>query len=353
MHMDFTKDKNPTALYEVGIKAGDKLPDYVKEATLLQEEDVVSLSHIAFADPVNRLHPIHTKAATFMSAVYLAGNGLVDSAEFSAVKSAAALFDIEEDIDFAISLIPQAEKSAYDYNNVENQYALDFSIEEDDSWKAYPINSSVEVTKAATDAVKDWVDGHIPTDWFYHASKNIVKRAGELGISRNELPERIWHLGEERMVDFDIASLGVSERGRFVEDTHEYDAALKQAKEGTITVDDAIDKWMGLDAVNNINHLKVASPHECFYSGVKISHINELAENNVFISDVLVPMAELKKLASNEFKNVKRAFRKETADKIIGILSVSEKSAAEITKDISSLEKVQQKELLSILLKVA
>lgn len=357
MTMDFTKDKNPTALYEVGIKAGENLPDYVKEATLLQEEDVVSLNDCAFADPVNRLHPIHTKAATFMSAVYMAGNGLANSKEFETVKAAAALFDIEKDIEEALSLLPQTEKAAFDYNNVEKQYALTFNIEEDDSWKAYPIGNTVEVTKAATDVVKDWYDGHIPTDWFYHAAKNIVKKANELKINRNEIPDRVWNLGEERMVDFNNASVGIIERSRLGVDIQEYSSALKQASEGKITVDEATDIWMGLDAANNINHLRVSSPHECFYSGVKLAHVEALSENNVFISDIMVPVKEVTKLLNNDSRYIKRAFRKETADKIISLVSTltdgNAKAAAEVTSGISTLEKTQQKELLNLLLKVA
>jgi hypothetical protein len=355
--MDFTKDNNPTALYEVGIKAGESLPHYVKEATLLQEEDVVSLNDCAFADPVKRLHPIHTKAATYMSAVYLAGNGMRDSKEFEVVKSAAALFEIEKDIDAALDLLPQTEKSAFDYNNVENQYALTFNIEEDDSWKSYPIGNSVEVTKSATDVVRDWLDGHIPTDWFYHAAKNIVKKANELKLHRNEIPERVWNLGEERLVDFDTAEVGVNERARLGIDTQDYTVALKQASEGKITVEEATDIWMGLDAVNNVSHIRTSSPHECFYSGVKLAHVEALSENNVFISDIMVPAKDVTKLLENDSKHIKRAFRKETADKIISLVSTltggNTKSAAEVTNGISTLEKTQQKELLNLLLKVA
>lgn len=353
MTMDFTKDQNPTALYEVGIKAGDSLPNYVKEASILQEEDLVSLHDCAFADQANRLHPIHTKAATYMSAVYLAGAGKVDSKEFKAVKEAAALFDIEEDIDAALSLLPQAEKSADAHELASEKYALSFQIEEEDTWKAYAINNEVDVTKAATDAVRDWNDGHIPTDWFFHASRNIVKRASELNIPRDEIPEKVWRFGEERLVDFNNVDYAIGER-QFagVSDVSEYTQALKQASAGEITVEQAIDTWMGLDAANNISHKRVTSPHEAFYSGAKVAFLKDLSETNIFLADIMVPAQEFTKLAADNYKAVKMAFRKESADKIIDILA-NVKNAAETTAKLASLESNQQKHLLSLLLKVA
>jgi hypothetical protein len=348
--MDFTKDQNPTALYEVGIKAGDSLPDYVKEASILQAEDLVSLHDCAFADQANRLHPIHTKAATYMSAVYLAGEGKIDSKEFASVKEAAALFDIEQDIEDAVALLPQAEKSAHELAH--EKYALSFQVEEEDTWKAYAINNEVEVTKAATEVVRDWNDEYIPTDWFFHAARNIVKAASTLNIPRNEIPDKIWRFGEERLVDFDNVDFAIGERSRAgVSDVSEYTQALKQASAGTISVEQAIDTWMGLDAVNNISHKRITSPHEAFYSGAKVAYLQELAEKNIFVSDIMIPAEEFNKLASDNYKLVRMAFRKEAADNIINILS--EKDAAKTTAKIASLESNQQKQLLSLLLKVA
>jgi hypothetical protein len=355
--MDFITDKNPTALYEVGIKAGDKLPDYVKEAHMLQEEDVSNLASAAFADRSNRLHPIHTKAATYMSAVYLAGAGKTDSAEFAAVKQAAAFYDIEEDIDFAISLIPAQIKSA-SAELLTEKYALNFSVEEDDSWQAYPINTDVEVTKAATEVIRDWMDDHIPSDWLFHAAQNIVKQAHSLGIQHNDIPQRIWDMGEERMVDFDHAlEIAYSRQASRPAAGNDYVNVTKQASEGAITVDAALDQWMTLDTIHKVSHKNDYSPHEAFYAGMKISEVNKQAACNVFISDVLVPANEILKLARDEARVIKMSFRKEAAENIIGILNTlnegSEKAAAETSLKISKLPEVQRKELLNLLLQVA
>jgi hypothetical protein len=355
--MDFIKDQNPTALFEVGIKSGDRLPDYVKQATMLQEEDVANLSDIAFADTYNRLHPIHTKAATYMSAVYLAGKGMQDTVEFEITKQAAEFFGIVQDIDEAIALLPTVEKSASSDLTLE-KYALTFQIDEQDTWKAYPLNTEVEVTKAATDSVKDWVDDHIPTDWLFAAACNIVKRANELGIERNSIPEKIWSLGEERMVDFAIAEESINTRKQAgVADTAEYLQAVKEAAEGKISVAYAIDQWMTLDTVNGIDHKRIISPQEAFFSGFKSATVEKMAHQNVFIKDVLVPVSEMLKLSANKGQLIKMAFRKEAAEHIISLLDTlqdsNEKTASEVSCSISKLGDVQQKELLSLLLQVA
>lgn len=356
--MDFITDKNPTALYEVGIKAGNNLPDYVKEAHMLQEEDVSNLSNNAFADRANRLHPIHTKAATYMSAVYLAGEGKQDSAEFAAVKQAAEFFEIEKDIDYALSLIPAAVEKSASHELCQEKYALTFNIEEDDSWQAYPINNSVEVTKAATEVIRDWLDDHIPSDWLFHAAQNIVKQAKALKIERNDLPQRIWDMGEERTVDFNRA-LEVAEQRKSAgyANGQEYIDLVKEASAGTISVNTALDNWMTLDTVNKVNHRTVDSPHEAFYSGVKVSELEKAASHNVFISDVMIPVNEVLKLSADQCARIRMSFRKEAAENIIGIINTlnagEEKSAAEASMKIAKLPEVHRKELLNLLLQVA
>lgn len=353
MTMDFTTDQNPTALYEVGIKAGDKLPEYVKEASVLQAEDVAPLANIAFADSFNRLFPIHTKAATYMSAVYLAGNGDTKSHTFKNVQKAAEFYGITEDVDAAIDLLPQTEKSA---SAKQEKYALHFNLEEENSWEAYPINNEVEVSKAAMDVLRDWHDDHIPADWFFRAAQNVVKQAHALNIDHNTLPAAIWSVGEERLVDFNNALEAAKYRAREAGEK-DYAEAVKEAAEGKITVDEMLDKWMFLDVLNSVNHKTAGTPHEILFSGPLASEVEKLAAERVFIQDVLVPTEAVKKLAADNGKSIKRAFRKEVAENIISIVSMLDnstaKSAAEATKAISKLAEEHRKELLNLLLEVA
>lgn len=356
--MDFIKDQNPTALYEVGIKSGDKLPEYVKEASVLQEEDVKNLAPTAFADSVNRLFPVHTKAATYMSAVYLAGQGLHGSHVYNRVKQAAEYFDIQADIDYAISLLPSTTEKKASAKPAE--YAITFQMDED-NWTAYPINTELELQKAALDIARDWKDDHIPTDWFYTGARNIVKKANALGISRDLLPASVWNMGEERLVDFEHAAHEAIYRASDNENkNNEYIKTVKEAADGKISVEEAIDKWMYLDAQNNFNHHLYGAPHQAFYSGPKVSDIEKFAADHVVIEDVMVPMESILELMSNEGKTIKRAFNKEAAEKVLTALSDAthsvyigkepHKVAAMVSARVKHLEVSQRKEILKLLL---
>lgn len=357
MTMDFIRDQNPTALYEVGIRAGDSLPNYVKEASILQEEELTHLADTAFADSIHRLHPIHTKAATFMSAVYLAGAGAQGTSEFNTVKEAADFHGISADVEAAIQLLAVNEKSASE-ERLPVPHAITFELHENETWTAYPMANDVQVVKAATDVVRDWNDGHIPTDWLFAAAKNIVKRATALDMYRNSIPDRIWALGEERLVDFSAAETAAETRKHAgVTDITEYEQAVKKAADGTISVAEAIDTWMYLDTTNNVNHKRYISPHEAFYSGPKVSTVEKLAAENVIIENIMVPINAFTKLADNNGNMVRASFRKEAAENILSIADMlktaSAKTASTASAKLSKLTLDQRKEVLNLLTQVA
>lgn len=325
--MDFITDQNPTAIYAVGIQAGDNLPDYVKESAVLQVEDVADLADTAFADSRHRLHPIHTKAATYMSAVYLAGEGKTDTKEFANVKRAAAFYGITDDVDAALVTLGDINtqtKAAAATQDME-KYALTFNIEEgeDEAWTAYPVDTYLSVVKSATDVMEDWNRQRIPTDWLHTAAKVIVKRANDLGITHNELPARVWDIGTERVPDFDIA-LDVAETRKHAfagTNGEAYIEAVKSAANGTVDVDTAVNTWMELDATNGVDHRKCISPHAAFYSGPTIAEVEKVAADHVVIKDVMVPYDVVGKLAANKTA-IHRMFNKEAAEKVFDAITV-------------------------------
>jgi len=67
--IDQIQDVNNEALY--GLATVVELPAFVKEARHISREEATELESTAFADPVGRMYPIHTKADTWLSAAYL------------------------------------------------------------------------------------------------------------------------------------------------------------------------------------------------------------------------------------------------------------------------------------------
>jgi hypothetical protein len=66
--IDHVKDKNLTYLYNLDKTEG--LPDFVKQAGLLREDDATRLGSNLFADSNNRSFPTHTKPDTWLSSAY-------------------------------------------------------------------------------------------------------------------------------------------------------------------------------------------------------------------------------------------------------------------------------------------
>lgn len=362
--MDIITDQNPVALYEVGLRAGDNLPIYIKEASMLQAEDVSQLSDNAFADRINRLHPIHTKEAAYMSAVYLAGNNMTDTVEFETVKQACVFFDIYKDVEAAIDLIKDktetSSKEAAAQDLCSDDFALKFNITEAETLEAYPIGNAFEVTKSASDLIRDWKDQHIPTDWVYAAAKNIVKKANAFNLNRNELSDRIWNMGEERLPDMEYATGIAEQRDRkFSPVNKEYSQTIsKIASEDDI--ESAIDTWMTLDTVYGVNHLIETPPQEAFYSGPRVAEVEKLAHANVLINGVLIPSYAFNALSRDNYVSVKQRFNKEASTLIensIETLSKGKLSSDTVTsvvaKELEKLSSTQQKELISLLVDTA
>jgi hypothetical protein len=66
--IDHVKDLNHSYLYNLDESEG--LPDFVKQAGLLQEEQAKLMGSNLFADAKNRLFPTHSKADTWLSAAF-------------------------------------------------------------------------------------------------------------------------------------------------------------------------------------------------------------------------------------------------------------------------------------------
>lgn len=358
MTTDFVRDKNPTAIYKVAMEAGNDLPDYVADYEIPEDADLDALADTAFADPFNRLHPIHSKAASVLSGAYLAGKGLRESLEFQRAKKAAEFFGAKEDFDKLTSILVNQEKKAGEGRKEE--YALSFQLEDGGEIKHfYPINNEVQVVKAAVSSDSDWTSGRLPIDWYRGAAIKIVKKANELGLDKNSLPERVWNMGEERLPNLENAKVALVSRKRAgvnEEGLKLYEDVIKSAATADSSVSDCVDLWLDLDAVHGVDYRSVTNPYAAFYSGPKISDVEKQAAEVIFIEDVPVPKTEVVGLLVDDALTIKREFNKAAAEKVEEALAplkeeYSEKSAAIATARIASLPESSRKGILRILLK--
>lgn len=262
MDKDFVRDQNPTPIYFAFRE--EQLPEYIKEATSITPEDLSGLHESAFADRVNKLHPIHNKVAALLSGVYLTGHSENKGPVWDTVKKACEYYGVEKDLDKIESLFNRETSKSASTIDTSEDYAVQVQWSDTEVGSYYPIKSATEVAESAVNLDKDYFEGRMPHEVFQTAAVNIMKAASEKGVSSLAIPLPVQNAGEVRFPDLDFAELmlgtrkeaGVPEEGITI-----YKKALDIAKEaGTDeAASQAVSLWRDLDEQHDINyHTKIA-----------------------------------------------------------------------------------------------
>lgn len=348
MAKDFVRDANPKPLYLAGLNV--ELPDYLQNYNMPTEEDMQKLASAAFADKKLKLHPIHTKEAAVLSGIYLHGVGLGDSQQMQYVKQAAAIFGVSEDLHKILDAMSAAIEKKAATVATEEEYAMLVEREDNSITALYPINNEVQVCKAAQDLYNDFVGGKFPADWAHTAAVNIVKKATELGIARNDMPERMWVLGTERLPDFDVAIKMAKCRdydGVGSEATELYQEIVKAAAEDQDNLDNYLKLWADLDMANGVSYKETFTPQEAFFSGPALRDLEKAASEVVIVKSVMVPLADFVKLSSETIRN---SFRAEIAEVVESAVKLAKENTALATQYINELDEENQQLVLELLL---
>lgn len=138
--MDHYTDNTKKVIYQMHKEAS--LPKYAQEHDLI---DTSELPDSAFADSISREYPIHTKADTFLSAVYL-NKTAADAKPYvkSALENAIDIWGVREDVDNALS--GRQEKTA------SSAVAIEYKQDDDIIHTAY-VSSEKGFNKIASDVI--------------------------------------------------------------------------------------------------------------------------------------------------------------------------------------------------------
>lgn len=348
MQNDFVRDANPKPLYKAGnLKS---IPDYIQDYALPMPEYLDGLASAAFADPTNRLHPIHEKAATILSGIYLHGTGKGSSKEMDNVKAAASVFGVEEDLDKVIAEFGETFNKQASESAPNIKYAMIVELEGGKQSNFYPISSEVQVRDSAVSLHNSLMNGTIPSDWAHHAAVKIVKSAKTLGINSNDIPARITQLGTERLVDIDHAKMAADLRrydGVEEDGVHVYADIVKMAEEDPASVEECIKLWADLDMTHGIKYAKTFTPEEAFYAGELVDNIEKMASEVVLIKEIMVPSATFSRLSPELINSY---FRKEAAQTIQEAVKLASENPADATCKLEGLDEENQTELLKLLI---
>lgn len=348
MAKDFVRDANPKALYLAGLHI--ELPDYLKEYEMPSEEDMDKLAAAAFADQHLKLHPVHTKEAAVLSGIYLQGSGLGDSKQMQHVKQAAAIFGVSEDLNKILTQMSSVLEKKANSNTGDKEYAMLVENENKSITALYPISNEVQVCKSARELYNDFVYGKFPADWAHSAAVAIVKKATTLNIDRNDMPERIWVLGTERLPDFDVAIKMAKCRdydGADTESSELYQDIVKAASADPENLDDYLKLWADLDMTQGIGYKETFTPQEAFYTGPTLRDLEKAASNVVIVKDVMVPKDQFVKLSS---KAVHTHFRAEIAEVVDSAVKIAAEDPALATQYVGVLDAENQETLIELLL---
>lgn len=154
------------------------LPEFVKQAAVVTDEEVKSLPQTAFADPLRKL-PIHNKAATWCSHLAYYTGAVHDKTEIAPVMldKAAAYFSIGAE---CRELKNNLTKAARPRTPTDADFAL---VEQHEGQKVrdLPIAGAQNI-KQSSDALVASISKY-PLPWRRKAANKLLKRAQDLSVA--------------------------------------------------------------------------------------------------------------------------------------------------------------------------
>ena len=347
--MDFVTDQNNKPLYLADQLAG--LPEYVKTASPIETDQLAALQPNAFGDPAVREYPIHTKAATWLSACYALGTGREDEALWGTLNKAAAFHGITEDLTALAGVFAEHNKAA---SAPVRAYALTVNFGDTGDLGVrnfYPIDNPYSICKSARDMVNDYAADRLRIEHFRPAAIELVKAARANFVDSIDIHPRVLAVGEERIPDFSSAEQ-VAELRKNAGVDDEGVVLYKEAAAGALAEPSAADKWLDLwldlDATYNVKYSALQpSPYEAFYAGDTLSDIAKLASEMVLIEGALIPREALRAVPEDL---IKRAFRKETADVLIAAVADAQTEPALASGAFEKLGSATSKHFLELVI---
>lgn len=285
MKKDITIDQNPRPLYKAAAEM--TFPAYVEGADLPTPEECAGLQPSAFAMPEQRLHPLHTKAAAYLTAVYLAGQEDALAPEvIGRVKQAAAVHGISEDVLPWLERMVQVKEAT----SRPDMFAL-----RDGTHAFYPIGTRYDIEHSVDGICRDIRTGRLPVKEARQACLALVKRANEIGYSDDMLPETVRQMGTETLARTDAILKQAAWRER-VTGCEVYKQAAELFAENP-TEDNrqaGAEAWEQLDALCDVKASAVTpAVPDVWFDGPSMDEVKQAADRSVWFGQEVVPVETL------------------------------------------------------------
>lgn len=340
--MDFLNDKTAAILGYAF--QNDLLPEFVKEASMPQMEDVEDLRLEAFAKPETREYPCHTKEATILSALYAAATDQENDIKENIIKFASS-YDIQENVNdifnhFNTLLEKQASEMEEQDTCIE-KFAMTLTDGEVEN-NYYNISTKEDTLVSINHLNEDYTVGAVKPHLMRKLACAIVKAANSFDISSNYIPSIIKDYATDKLPDVAMAYNLISLRksagveldayeniieklaSDISQSDMEYETLVKLA-------DSAAEELYILDQVNNIEYSQEQpNPYEVLYNGPTMNQIEKFAAEHVRISDIPVPVVDFINISDNVINS---NFSKQASELI---LQVKQNLQGELTVEKSA-----------------
>ena len=280
------------------LKEADAIPTWLE--TVVEAEDVRGLPSVAFADSFRRQMPIHTKAATYLSAV---GSVVYDYPSEQGwenrLKAACESYGITEDVKKAHAALLPENHNKESAEMSKAAYALELIPEEGQPpMQFYPINHAEQIESSALKLAADMHQEKLPGSWFAEAADNMVKAAKAHGLPLTALPQSVRHLAEDRLPSPEYLDEQIARRvkaaGLSADAEEIYREAAKMVLDKEASAMEGAHVWELADRKLGIRYTDtLASPVASFRSGMTREAFEKLAGTVVPVAGVSVPFNQL------------------------------------------------------------
>ncbi len=344
---DFTTDEG--LVFLAHLKAASALPDWVEGVP--ETEDLRHLPTSCFADTANRLWPIHSKAAAFISSVASFSYGKDEGAWVNRLKLACHSYGIVDEVKTAHAALA-ADYAMLDAPAEVQKVACALELVEGPGCAPtgyYPMHTNHAVETSMDKLAEDIRERRLPESYFAEAAEKLVKAAFEFGFTEKQIPRRVRELGEVFLPSPGYLEQQVVYRQKqagFPDEVAEMyrDAAINAIdKEASIT--DAAHFWELADMKFGVKVAgAIVAPVKAFKSGRTVASVEKEARAVCLISDIMVPYRNLLSLAKPV---VAASFEKAAAAAILQAMNAQD--GIEASEKLASVGPEDQLQLLALL----
>lgn len=358
---DYISDRNPTPLF--WLFEQEKVPDYVKTAGVYDEDSLEGLSDASFAAPLTRSFPVHTKAATYLSAAYYHGKKMNFPEVEARIKAAAEAHGVKEDVEhvaniFSTPTVKQA--SAV-------KYAFEIDLGNGEGVRRfYPMNNESELLNSMVQASDDYHEGRLPLELYHKSAREFMKEAKHYELDPGMIPGIVTEMGTPRTPDFEHALVCINLRktaANLSDEEHEiYKEVIKSAQhefetsEAPFETRDAdMIKWaeliLDLDRQNGIEKYDgyhLVNPYSTLFSGETYESIEKAGSQMLFVDDLMIPVQAVQAIPASE---IQHRFSKNASEEIRNIQKTASEDVYEANRKLSLLEDVDLEELTRLAIK--